>query len=166
MYRILVIAPLLVLVFVLTVYAIAAQQLSGDKLPAADGKAVIAYLNEARYQSWQFWPGKPKFYPGRFPHGSLLTTYVSEGTYRAVQDKVGRIPSGGFVVKENYTPEKQLVAITVMYKLAGYNAEGGDWFWLKDLPDGSIQAEGKVGGCIGCHAAVKGNDWLFIGPVK
>jgi hypothetical protein len=164
MSRFLVLA--LLLVIALTGYTSAAQQFSGDKLPETNGKAVIAYLNESGYQGWQLWPGKSKFYPGRFPHGSLLTTYVSKGTYRAVQAKAGRIPAGEFVVKENYTPEKQLVAITVMYKQAGYNTEGGDWFWLKYLPDGTIQAEGKVGGCIGCHAAVRGNDWLFIGPVK
>jgi hypothetical protein len=53
-----------------------------------------------------------------------------------------------------------------MYRQAGYNADGGDWFWLKYKPDGAILAEGKVGGCIGCHAAVQMNDWLFTGPVK
>jgi hypothetical protein len=164
MSRFLVLA--LLMIIALTGYASAAQQLSGGKLPETDGQAVIAYLNKTGYQGWQLWPGKPKLYPGRFPHGSLLTTYVSKGTYQAVQEKAGSIPSGEFVVKENYTPDKQLVAITVMYKQAGYNAEGGDWFWLKALPDGTIQEEGKVGGCIGCHAAVKSNDWLFIGPVR
>ncbi len=164
MLRKLVITP--VLVIVLTGYPSAAQHSSGDKHPLAEGKSVIAYLNKSGYQSWPLWPGKPKFYPGRFPHGALLTTYVSKGTYQAVMGKAGSIPSGEFIVKENYTTEKQLIAISVMYKQAGYNTEGGDWFWLKYLPDGTIQAEGKVGGCIGCHAAVQSNDWLFIGPVK
>jgi hypothetical protein len=164
MSRFLVLA--LLLLIALTGYVSAAQPLSGDKPPETDGKAIIAFLQESGYQGWQLWPGKPKFYPGRFPHGSLLTTYVSKGAYRAVRGKAGSIPTGEFVVKENYTPDKQLIAITVMYKQAGYNAEGGDWFWLKALPDGTIQEEGKVGGCIGCHAAVKNNDWLFIGPVK
>ena len=144
----------------------AAHHGTSGNLPAASGKAVIKYLNQLDYRSWQLWPGKTELYHGRHPHGAFLTTYVSKGAYQAVEDKAGGIPSGEFVVKENYTPEKTLDAITVMYKLAGYNAEGGDWFWLKFAPDGTIQKEGKVGGCIGCHAAVKDNDWLFTGSVK
>lgn len=139
---------------------------ASGNLPDADGRAVIQYLNQSDYHSWQYWPGKEPFYPGRFPHGSLLTTYVSAGSYRAIKAKGGSIPAGEFVVKENFNAEKQLIAISVMYKLAGYNAAGGDWFWLKYLSDGTIQAEGKVSGCIGCHAAVKNNDWLFIAPLK
>jgi len=135
-------------------------------LPAADGQAVINYLNQVNYQGWQLWPGKTELYEGRHPHGSFLTTYVSKGAYQAIAGKAGSIPSGEFVVKENYTAEKKLSAVTVMYKQAGYNAEGGDWFWLKYVPGGAIEKEGKVGGCIGCHAAVRSNDWLFAGPLK
>lgn len=136
------------------------------ELPTANGKAVIDYLNKNNYQSWQLWPGKTELYVGNFPHGALLTTYVSNGAYDAIEAKAGGIPDGEFIVKENYTPDKKLVAVTVMYKKDGYNAEGGDWFWLKFTPDGTIQEEGKVGGCIGCHAGVKNNDWLFIASVK
>lgn len=136
------------------------------EVPITDGKDVIDYLNKNNYQNWQLWPGKTKLYEGKHPHGALLTTYVSKGAYDAIEAKAGRIPDGEFIVKENYTPNKKLAAVTVMYKKDGYNAEGGDWFWLKYAPDGTIQKEGKVGGCIGCHAAVKNNDWLFIGPVK
>ena len=154
------------LFFALLVSFFCSGNLFAADLPTATGQDVINYLSEVNYQGWQLWPGKTKFYEGRHPHGSLLTTYVSKGAYQAIEGKAGSIPSGDFVVKENYTAEKKLAAVTVMYKQAGYNAEGGDWFWLKYAPDGTIQKEGKVGGCIGCHAAVKSNDWLFIGPVK
>lgn len=136
------------------------------ELPPANGKAVIDYLNKNNYQSWQLWPGKTKLYVGNHPHGALLTTYVSKGSYDAIEAKAGGIPDGEFIVKENYTPDKKLVAVTVMYKKDGYNTEAGDWFWLKYAPDGAILKEGKIGGCIGCHAAVKNNDWLFIASVK
>lgn len=160
--------PILAILFILACASSvpAAHHLASENLPAATGKEVLAYLQQADYQSWQLWPGKTKLYDGRHPHGAFLTTYVSKGAYLAIQGKAGSIPSGEFVVKENYTPEKTLDAITVMYKQAGYNAEGGDWFWLKYAADGTIQKEGMVGGCIGCHAAVKNNDWLFTGPVK
>lgn len=164
MLRSLIVTLLMAVLF--TADGISGQAPGGDRLPGADGREVVAYLIQANYHSWPLWPGKEAFYPGRFPHGSFLTTYVSKGAYQAVERKSGRIPAGQFIVKENFNFEKQLVAINVMYKLTGYNAEGGDWFWLKYLPEGTIQAEGKVGGCIGCHAAVKSNDWLFIGPLK
>ncbi|PLX86781.1 MAG: hypothetical protein C0618_08565 [Desulfuromonas sp.] len=135
-------------------------------LPDTNGKAVIEYLNKTDYQGWQLWPGKTKLYKGTHPHGALLTTYVSSGAYKAIEGKAGGIPNGEFIVKENYTPEKKLAAVTVMYKQQGYSPDGGDWYWLKYAPDGTIDKEGKVDGCIGCHRAVKNNDWLFIGPVK
>jgi hypothetical protein len=155
-----------VLFFALLLSFATPVNLPAVQLPGASGQEVISFLNEVNYQSWQLWPGKKALYEGDYPHGVLLTTYVSKGAYQAIEDKAGSIPPGNFVVKENYTLDKTLSAITVMYKKAGYNAEGGDWFWLKYGPDGTIQKEGKVGGCIACHAAVKSNDWLFIGPVK
>ena len=147
------------------VFALSANLFAAD-LPSATGKDVIEYLNKSDYQSWQLWPGKTKLYEGRHPHGALLTTYVSKGAHGAIEGKTGGIPNGEFVVKENYTPDKKLAAVTVMYKQEGYNPDSGDWFWLKYAPDGTIQKEGKVAGCINCHTAAKNNDWLFIGPVK
>jgi hypothetical protein len=152
--------------FSFTAVATAANHVPSEQLPAPKGKEVVAYLNQVNYTSWQLWPGKAKLYEGRHPHGSFLTTYVSKGAYKAIEGKKGSIPAGEFVVKENYTPEKQLDVITVMYRQAGYNADGGDWFWLKYKLEGTIMAEGQVGGCIGCHAAVKDNDWLFTGPIR
>lgn len=135
--------------------------------PAANGKAVYEYITKAKpYQSWALFPGKDKFYKGAHPHGALLTTYVSEGALDAINNKSGLFPVGSFIVKENYMPNKKLGAVTVMYRVDGYNADAGDWFWAKYNADGSIAKEGKVAGCIGCHAAVINNDWVFTGPVK
>ncbi|PLX81699.1 MAG: hypothetical protein C0617_16350 [Desulfuromonas sp.] len=139
----------------------------GAYCPAPAGQAVMDYITkENPYQNWDLWPGKGKLYKGQHPHGSYLTTYVSPLAHGAIEDKAGEIPDTAFIVKENYTSRKVLAAVTVMYKKTGYNAAAGDWFWLKYTPDGKIEAEGKVAGCIGCHIAVKSNDWLFTGPTK
>lgn len=53
-----------------------------------------------------------------------------------------------------------------MYKKDAYNPTQGDWFWLKYAPDGTIEKEGKVGGCINCHQSARDNDWIFTGPIK
>ncbi|NIQ95291.1 MAG: cytochrome P460 family protein [Desulfuromonadales bacterium] len=138
----------------------------GVYCPAPEGEAVVDYITrENPYQNWDLWPGKGKMYEGQHPHGAYLTTYVSPLAYGAIEDKGGEILDTSFIVKENYTPEKKLAAITVMYKKDGYNPEGGDWFWLKFTPEGKIQKEGKVAGCINCHKSVKDNDWLFTGPI-
>jgi len=137
------------------------------KVLAPEGKAVVGYLTKTvEYRSWPHWPGKGSLYQGQHPHGAFLTTYVNPEAAKAISARAGTLPDGAMVVKENYSADKQLAAITVMYRVKGYNPEGGDWFYLKYAPDGSIDKEGKVAGCIGCHAAVRGNDWLFTGPVK
>lgn len=138
---------------------------AGD-MPSTEGKAVIDYLDRVDYTGWQLWPGKGEMYEGRHPHGAFLTTYVNAKAASALEKMTGRFPAGSIIVKENYTPEKKLAAITVMYRVEDYNPSAGDWFWLKYKPDGTVQKEGKVAGCINCHKSVKNNDWVFTGPVK
>jgi len=137
------------------------------ELPAADGQAVYEYITKINpYTNWPLFPGKDKLYQGRHPHGAFLTTYVSEDALASIKAKQGNLPNGAMVIKENYSPEKKLAAITVMYRVSGYDAEAGDWFWAKYAADGSVQKEGKVNGCISCHKSVIMNDWVFTGPVK
>lgn len=139
----------------------------GGALPAADGQAVYEFITKTdNYQNWPLWPGKDKFYEGKHPHGALLTTYVSTPAEAAIQDRAGAFPVGSMIVKENYSPGKELGAVTVMYRVKGYDPNAGDWFWAKYKADGSIEKEGKVSGCIGCHSAVIQNDWVFTGPLE
>ena len=136
-------------------------------LPEAKGQAVYDYVTKTNpYQQWSLFPGKGKLYPGKHPHGALLTTYVNDVALAGINDKIGTLADGSIIVKENYMPNKELGAITVMYRVAGYDPNGGDWFWAKYAANGSIAKEGKVNGCINCHAAVINNDWVFTGPVK
>jgi len=117
------------------------------------------------YKTWELWPGKGKMYAGTEPHGVLLTTYVNDIAIKSLSKKNG-LKNNSIIVKENYTPEKKLAAVTVMYKVKGYNAAVGDWFWVKYDPNFDILAEGKVKGCIACHGSAKGNDYVFTGKVK
>jgi len=140
---------------------------AGGGLPKADGPSVYEYITKTNpYQQWALFPGKGKLYTGKHPHGALLTTYVNDIALAGINDKVGTLANGSIIVKENYMPNKMLGAITVMYRVKGYDSEAGDWFWAKYAADGMIAKEGKVTGCINCHAAVINNDWIFTGPVK
>ncbi len=133
----------------------------------ANGKALWDYLKKENYaKNWKMWPGKEAFYPGQEPHGALLTTYVNKTAYMAIEGKKGQLPDGAIIVKENYTADKKLAALTVMYKVKGYNPQAGDWFWVKYLPDGKIAVEGKVDACIQCHGMQKTNDYITTAPLK
>jgi hypothetical protein len=137
-----------------------------EQLPPTEGQAFLQHIaRENPYKKWQMWPGKGEMYPGTEPHGALLTTYVNDQALQAIQQKSGQMPDGAIVVKENYTPDKQLAAVTAMYKKQGFNLEAGDWYWIKLSPDGQIDEEGKVEGCISCHAKAQGNDFLFTGNI-
>jgi hypothetical protein len=117
-------------------------------------------------------------YPGAHPHGAVLTT--AEGSVR-VGNNVGTA-----IVKNNYggdgvspqavanDPGKYLAAVTVMFKRSGYDADNQDWFWVKYLPDGSLDKNPKgmmlagqiakgnpSAGCIACHSAAPGGDMIF-----
>ena len=159
----------LTLAFSVFVFTASTQAKMGTakKMPAADGKALWDYLKMEKYaKNWKKLPGTKAFYAGKEPHGALLTSYVNKIAYDAIKGKKGMLPDGAIIVKENYSADKKLGALTVMYKVKGYNPQAGDWFWVKYLPDGKIAAEGKVGACINCHASAKANDYIFGAPSK
>jgi Cytochrome P460 len=169
---------------ILTLAAVAAVSLAamrpgtdaGVAIRAADpdttGAAIWAHLTEEKYaENWDLWPGTERMYTGNQPHGMKLTTYVNDLALRAIRSGADRMPSGAIVVKENYMPNGQLAAVTVMYKQHGYNGDHNDWFFSKHLPSGeldkmemngmSMKLEGRLPGCQNCHGAKKDNDYLF-----
>ncbi len=117
-------------------------------------------------------------YTGQHPHGAILQNI--EGTVTIGPD------TGVVIVKRNYGGEgvsiesvasdsaKYLKAVTVMFKREGYDPDNQDWFWVKYKPDGSLHTNpkgmslaGRVAkmnppkGCIACHAAAPGGDYVF-----
>ncbi len=114
--------------------------------------------------SWR--PGSTALYEGTFPHGDPLSVYGNGKVCDAIEKKSGSMPVGALVVKENYSPEKELKAVTIMYKSSGYNPEANDWFWAKYLPDGKVEAEGKAEMRIACHGQKKDNDLTMRSSLK
>lgn len=147
--------------FVVSMNYATAKGKMGTGQPNALGAEVWEHITKAPYTKWKMWPGREAFYPGTEPHGVLLTTYVTGNAYEAIEAKKRPLPDGSIIVKENYTPDKTLAAITVMMKKSGYNPDAGDWFWAKYAPGGKIMAEGKIGGCIGCHASSSTGDYIM-----
>jgi len=162
--RVLMVATL-VCAFLAASFAVALA--GGSSLPKAEQDAVYEYITKTSpYQQWSLFPGKGKLYEGKHPHGALLTTYVNDLALKGIQAKAGTLANGAIIVKENYMPDKMLGAITVMYRVKGFDPEAGDWFWAKYMPDGQVEAAGKVAMCSSCHAVKLDNDWIFTGPVK
>ena len=134
---------------------------SEPELPDTTSASLLAYLDEVDYQNsdeWMLWPGTTEMYQGEDPHGAKLTTRLNPVAFGAIG---GTMPNGAIIVKDNYTPAGELAATTVMYKSSGYNPEHNDWYWLKELADGTIEKEGMVMGCQDCH--VDGTDYVW-GP--
>ena len=142
--------------------------------PDTTGASMWAFLQRTNYQeNWSTWPDTGELYTGQEPHGMLLTTYLNDVALEALTNKAGAMPDGAIVVKENYRPDSTLAAVTVMYKVAAYNAEHNDWFFTKHLPNGELDTmpngiamEGRLPGCQGCHRAQQANDYLFTGLIK
>ncbi len=138
-----------------------------QELPDTTGAAVWAYLESADYRAnWELWPGKGELYTGQEPHGALLTTYLNPAAYEALSGMAGSMPAGAIIVKENYMPDSTLAAITIMYKVDGYDPANNDWHWTKRLADGTIEVEGRGAGCIACHRTQQANDYVFTGSLS
>ncbi|WP_238538243.1 cytochrome P460 family protein [Oceaniovalibus guishaninsula] len=117
-------------------------------------------------------------YPGTDPHGMMLQTFYTDAEVAGHR--------GALVVKRNYGPEgvtvdevladpaAHLGAVTIMFRRAqDYDPETGNWFYAKYLPDGTLDrnpadmalaglvGKGADAGCIACHQAAGGDDYLF-----
>ncbi len=116
-------------------------------------------------------------YTGTPPHGKILDTFDGTATVNGT--------TGAVIIKRNYggpdasidkvanSPATYLKAVTVMFKRSGFDPEDKDWFWVKFKPDGTLHenekgmklagkvAKGKPKGCIACHKAAPGGDFVF-----
>jgi hypothetical protein len=141
--------------------------MEASDLPDTTGAAMLQHLTEQNYQeTWELWPGKGELYKGVEPHGMLLTTYLNQAAFEALNIKLGSMPDGAIIVKENYMPDGTYDAMTVMYKVQGYNPDHNDWFFTKIGADGGAQAEGRVEDCQTCHSARRDNDHIYTGELK
>lgn len=126
------------------------------------------YLRQVHYRNWAPAPGqKAGHYPGKSPHGAFLKTYVN----RIAAADPKELPHGSIIIKENYDKEKKLAAITVMYRVKGFDSKHNDWYWVKYNPDGTVATTpaakggkpiaGSFKSCIDCHSTAKGGDYYF-----
>ena len=134
------------------------------EMPNPDPDALWQYITkDSPYDKWEFWPDHQGMQPGRAPHGPLHKVYVND---RAINSPKPPFQYGSIAVKENYGKDKELKAITVMYKVAGYNPDADDWFWTKYSLEGQADKFGKPAGCVGCHGTRAKNDFILVHEFK
>ena len=148
----------------------------GDAASVKYSQELWAALDKAKLVGANAMASEP--YEGQEPHGAILETIEMNitvgGHTGAAWVKRNYGPGGISVQQVSSDPAKHLKAVTVMYKReAGYDPDNKDWFWAKYKPDGSLdknpkgmQLAGRVAkgmdmGCIACHSAADGGDYLF-----
>ena len=154
----------LVLCGVYSAHAIHETQVEGAKPvdPGADAAKLYTFITQPKpyYERFKLCPGTGRFLASEEPHGSFMTIYLNDPALSSIKNPEG-MADGSIIVSENYTGDKKLDSQTVMYKIKGYNPEGGDWFWVKYASDsGYVQESGKGEACITCHGSKKDKDYL------
>ncbi|MCK4502412.1 MAG: cytochrome P460 family protein [Desulfuromonadales bacterium] len=156
----LVISGFLIATMMLSVGAIS----MAETMPGADGDILWNYITEkSPYTKWSYWPDHQGMQDGRAPHGPQHKVFVNK---LALESAAPPLQYGAIQVKENYSKANELKAITVMYKIKGYNPDSGDWFWAKYDASGKALITGKPMGCIGCHGTRAANDFVLVHEFK
>ena len=134
------------------------------EMPGADPKELWEHITKTSpYTQWKFWDDHKGMLEGDEPHGSFHKVYVNDIAYGSSS---APLEYGAIEVKENYNKKEKLMAITVMYKVKGYNPEAGDWFWVRYSPKGKAKPYGKPKGCVNCHSGAADNDFVFVHEFK
>lgn len=148
----------------------------GNEADIADAKKVWTASVDAGFVGDNAIVTRP--YKGMPPHGLILELMEKDVTIDGHK--------GALVIKKNYggngltiddvigDPNKYLKAVTIMFKReSGYDADNKDWFYGKYNPDGTLQknpkdmmlagrvAKGAPTGCIACHKAAPGGDFIY-----
>jgi len=135
--------------------------------PDADAKQLWTYIQKRKpYIEYPFIPGKNGLHKGQEPHGAWLQTFVNATALESIEDKKAPLEPGSLIVMENYSEEKELRELTVMYKVEGYNSKAGDWYWATYDINGEPLREGRAKVCISCHSEMVDNDYIFSGKIK
>lgn len=150
----------LILICITATLVACTTTIGSSRMPGPDPKALWSQISHKDpYHQWQHWPDHQGIQPGSAPHGPRHKVFVNRPLLRSRQAPAN---AHSIAVKENYGLDGALKAITVMYKIPGYNPDAGDWFWAKYSPDGKAAVFGKPEGCINCHGAMAENDYVMV----
>ncbi|MCI5207286.1 MAG: hypothetical protein D3910_00475 [Candidatus Electrothrix sp. ATG2] len=129
------------------------------EMPEPNGAAVWKFITEeSSFKDWKRLPEIPKTHGAYVPDTPEQKTYANK---QALESTKLPLNNGAMVAKYNLSPANEIKAITIMYKVKGYNPSAGDWFWVEYDPEGKVLKEGKDESCIKCHSRAADNDHLL-----
>ncbi len=127
---------------------------SGDSVDS--DLALAAELWEA-ISGYNFWGQHPDFLgiqeSADGTHGAFVQVWYDSSAEAAILEG-SEIPDGSILVKQGYGDAEgtELLNLTVMWKIDGYDPDNADWFWARYLPDtGEVTLAGAESACSGCH---------------
>jgi hypothetical protein len=133
------------------------------QMPEPDAEAIFSEITDAgNYKEWSIWPGTGAMEDGTGVHGEYVIVYISDNAVSTAETGGEMMPYETMVVKEGFNADEELTGIYLMYKAEDYDPENNDWFWAAYSPDGSVNAEGRVTGCINCHVDGQDADYIFF----
>lgn len=118
----------------------------------------------ANYADWQ----TPDWVAGYTESVHPIPAYVKYYVNTAGMSDIDNPPNGSIFVKEQFDEDKQIIGLTVMKKIDGYDPANKDWYWAIADTDARITNAGKLdsswtSSCISCHKKGDGgNDLLFV----
>ncbi len=142
------------------------------QMPGTDAQQLWNYITKVNsYKNWRTLPNLPRYVQVREdPHGDWVAVYLNNEAYDSItyRSKPFQMKYGSIVVKENYALAKgdpspqppltsvpvELVSLTVMYKVKGYQTAPGEeeWFW--------VMYGCRNGYCDGSVAKIGDQPWL------
>jgi hypothetical protein len=139
---------------------------AGDALEDSPtgAKLFTRIMQDDPYQDWAQFPDYEGTLPSALPHGPMSRVFINGEVESALTNFDGALPDGSIIVKENVgtSPDVTETALTVMWKVQGFDPENNDWFWANMSLEGQIMAEGRVQSCAACHGGARGNDFVFV----
>lgn len=137
--------------------------------PTDDERAEDLWAAMDGYSSWNQTTDWTGVQPHTTGHGSASHVQIwlndtANGAFGST------VPDGGIVVKETYAAaDGEAQKIFAMEKIADYDADNGDWFYVRYSTDGTVDTAGEaaVGGCAGCHNDASDVDRVWsasVGP--
>ena len=118
----------------------------------------------ASYKNWK----TPGWVEGYTESVHPLPAYVKYYVNDKGMDDIDNPPNGSIFVKEQFDEDKQIIGLTVMKKIDGYDPANKDWYWAIADTEARITNAGKLNSswtssCISCHKKGDGGgDLLFV----
>ena len=136
---------------------------AGSSAPTG-AKLFTRIMQDDPYQEWTQFPDHQGTFSSVLPHGPMSQVFINGEVESALANFDGTLPDGSIIVKENVgtSPDVTEAALTVMWKIQGFDPANNDWFWANMTQEGEIVAEGKVQGCTACHGGARANDFVFV----